>query len=204
MTVHYLRAIIIALCELLTVLIIFIVNKVTESFCPGMKGAEMKDEQKEFFEVLISFRKLNISSMLPNITHGDFCILKRINQCSQSSGLESEKVKVSDIVKQLMVPPSAVSRGLRSLEERELIVRTVDKKDRRNTFVELTPAGKDMVDQVDEIMTDFADAVCGNLGQDTMRKLNGYLRQLRETAMTEIEKRKYKGEKGETEYAKNC
>ena len=57
----------------------------------------MKEEQKEFFDIMTSFRKLNISTMLPDINHGDFGILKMIDYCSERS--RGKSVKVSTVVR---------------------------------------------------------------------------------------------------------
>ena len=48
-------------------------------------------------------------------------------------------------------------------------------------------------------MEEFSDAVFGNLGADTMQKLNDYLQKFVETSKIEIEKRKYNEKKGESE-----
>ncbi len=159
----------------------------------------MKAEQKEFFDIMTSFRKLNISSMLPEISHGDFSILKVIHCCRENCSPERQGVKVSDVVKRTMLPAPAVSRSLRTLEEKELVVRTVDREDRRNTFVEITPAGDALLREIEEIMTSFADAVFGNLGEETIRKLNSYLQEFLEAARKEIDKRKRDDKKGEKE-----
>ncbi len=85
------------------------------------------------------------------------------------------------------------------LEEKELVLRDVDKKDRRNTFVKVTEKGIARIAEADCIMEEFSDAVFGNLGADTMQKLNDYLQKFVETSKIEIEKRKYNEKKGESE-----
>lgn len=73
----------------------------------------MKEEQKEFFDIMTSFRKLNISTMLPDINHGDFGILKMIDYCSERS--RGKSVKVSTVVRcKNSTSSRAVSRSLRS------------------------------------------------------------------------------------------
>ncbi len=159
----------------------------------------MRTERQEFFNIMNSFRKLNISSMLPEISHGEFGILKMIGCCSGQGESGESGVKISYIVRQMCVPPSAVSRSLRSLESKAMVERKVDPADRRNTFVMLTEKGRETLNEVETIMEDFSDAVVGNLGDETMWKLNGYLRALLETSKEEIEKRKYTAKKGERE-----
>ena len=150
----------------------------------------MKEEQKEFFDIMTSFRKLNISTMLPDINHGDFGILKMIDYCSERSRGKS-------------VPAPAVSRSLRSLEQKGYIIRSVDRNDRRNTYVEVTDAGYAVLRETDAIMNDFADAVFGRMGDENMKKLNSFLREFLDTAEKEVALRRYKGKKGETENEEN-
>ena len=159
----------------------------------------MREEQKEFFEIMQAFRKLHLSSMLPDISHGEFGVLKAIQCCERIGSKGTGGVKVSEIVRHMQLPPPAISRALRMLEEKELVLRDVDKQDRRNTFVRLTAKGEGLIEEADCIMEDFGDAVFGNLGEETMRKLNGYLRKFVETSKIEIEKRKYNNKKGESE-----
>lgn len=159
----------------------------------------MKEEQRTFFNIMDSFRKMNIASMLPDISNGEFAVMKMIRHCRQNGSGTQNGVKVSSIVKCSKMPAPAISRTLKHLEEKEYIVRTVDKEDRRNTFVKMTEAGEALLRETDEIMSDFADAVFGQMGDETMRKLNDYLSRMVETADAEIAKRKYKGKKGETE-----
>lgn len=157
----------------------------------------MKEEQRTFFNIMNSFRRMNLGSMLPNISHGEYGILKMIIICNEKCEDAENGVKVSHIVKYSKLPAPAVSRTMKGLEEKEYILRTVDKKDRRNTYVELTQKGKALMEEVDAIMSDFADTVIGQLGEETMRKLNHYLGKLVDTAEAEIEKRKYEAKKGE-------
>lgn len=150
----------------------------------------MKKEQKEFFGLLDEFRKLNISSMLPHIHHGDACIIKAIREVGEEKQ-DGENVRVAEIVEAMQAPAPAVSRGLRGLEERGLITRRVDEKDRRNTFVELTEAGRSLSREIESIMADFADAVFERAGAESFEQLNQSMRLLVQLSRDEIEKRKY-------------
>ena len=161
----------------------------------------MKEEQKEFFDIMTSFRKLNISTMLPYTNHGDSGILKMIDYCSERS--RGKSVKVSTVVRCKNVPAPAVSRSLRSLEQKGYIIRSVDRNDRRNTYVEVTDEGYAVLRETDAIMNDFADAVFGRMGDENMKKLNSFLREFLDTAEKEVALRRYKGKKGETENEEN-
>ena len=161
----------------------------------------MKAEEKAFLETMKKFRKLHISSMLPGINSGDFAVMKTIDHCTKEQ--EVQCVKVSDLVKNMRVAAPVVSRCLKSLEGKEYIVRTVDTKDRRNTYVELTEKGKQVLIETEEIFNSFTDAVFGEMGSENMQALNAYLDKLLQTAQREIEKRKIEHRKGAADSEKN-
>lgn len=76
-------------------------------------------------------------------------------------------------------------------------------KDRRNTYVELTEKGKQVLIETEEIFNSFTDAVFGEMGSENMQALNAYLEKLLQTAQREIEKRKVKDKKGVADSEKN-
>ena len=150
----------------------------------------MKKEQQEFFSLLDEFRKLNIGSILPTIPNGEACILKAVRAASEQKRGE-QSVRVADIIQEMQVLAPTVSRGLKSLEERGLVTRRVDEKDRRNTFVELTPEGHTLLNDIENIMEDFAEAVFQRVGTASFEQLNQSMRVLVNASREEIEKRKY-------------
>lgn len=150
----------------------------------------MKKEQKEFFDLLDEFRKLNISSMLPCVPHGEACILKSIREVGMKKG-QNKPVRVADIIEEMRVPAPSVSRGLRALEERGLLTRRVDEKDRRNTFVALTAKGEKLSQEIEDIMTDYADSVFERVGTESFAKLNEHMRIFIDASIEEMKRRKY-------------
>lgn len=157
----------------------------------------MKAEQKEFFHLLDEFRKLNIGSIIPGIPHGEACLLKAVREVSLQKP-EGQCVRVADIIAEMQAPAPAISRGLRALETRKLIIRRVDEKDRRNTFVELTEEGIELTKRIERIMTDFADAVFERVGAESFAQLNQSMRILVDASQAEIESLKNKKtQKGE-------
>lgn len=150
---------------------------------------QMEQEKRELFHTFESFRKLNFSSILPNLTHGEFAMLKAVS-CCVDNGDESE-IRISDIVKHLKIPAPAVSRTMNSLEERGFIVRTVNKKDRRNISVSLTEKGAARLAEAEQILEEFQESVFGNMGTENMNRLIRYFQKLQEVMAKEIEIRKY-------------
>lgn len=154
----------------------------------------MKQEHRELIRIFEGFRKLNVASILPNLTHAEFGILKTISCCHKTDPCE-EGIKISDIIGHLKVPGPAASRTMKSLEEQGLIIRTVNKQDRRNVYVRLTEAGTARLAEADQILDEFQDAVFGSMGVENMNRLIQYLQELQEVMAQEINARKYKKDK---------
>lgn len=165
----------------------------------------MREEQKRFFSIMMEFRRLNLSSMLPGLSHGDHVLLQKIywlqrgcEGCCEADCLQTRQtaeaergVRVSQLVRSMELPPPAVSRGLRILDNKGYVVRTVDVRDRRNTFVSLTESGRAVLREANDIIDGFSEAVFANMGDEVMGRLNEYLRQLVDVSKEEIERRKY-------------
>lgn len=149
----------------------------------------MEIEYKQLFEVIVKFRKLHLSTLLPNIAHSEYMTMRAVSCLAEKS--EEEGVSVSKIAKEMTVPAAAVSRSIRQLEEKGYIIRSVNQKDRRNTYVSLTPTGRKVLQEADMILTDLARNVLDNMGADNVKQLNSYLIQFYETVREEMEKRKY-------------
>ncbi len=158
-------------------------------------------DHSEFFRVVYSFKKLNISKMMPDITHAELGTMSMIYRCREESS--DGGVKVSDLVNRMEVAAPGVSRTLKKMEEKGYIIRSVDKTDRRNTYVELTPKGEEVLKEARTIMHDFAEAVLGKMGVENVNHLIEYLKNLQVLAQNEIEKRKYNGRKDSAENEKN-
>lgn len=160
----------------------------------------MTEVEYNFFKAFDALHRLKISSMLPGIPHAEYGTLHTIEHAANEKN--GEVVTVSEIVKRLQVAPPAVSRCLKSLEEKNYIIRKTDKADRRNTSLELTKEGRLVLDEADNIMRGFCKAVIGEMGEENVKALSGYLEKFRETCETEIAKRQYKDRKGDNN-AKN-
>ena len=84
------------------------------------------------------YGKVNMGIRLGNITHGEFITLQMVH------------------------------RTLKSVEEKGLAVRMVDKKNRRKTYVCLTDEGEDARLQAWKTCTDYIDWVLKEMGEEKM------------------------------------
>lgn len=156
---------------------------------------------EEFFRATHSFRKLKISALLPEISHGDFKTMAIIQCLNQKNG--NNGVKISDVAANRDIAVPAVSRTLKTLEERGLIVRSVDKKDRRNTYVQLTAKGEKFLAECHTIMHELFTAIMVRMGEEKANILIQGLKELYVIAEDEIGKRKYVDRKDKAENEKN-
>lgn len=148
----------------------------------------MDEEIMSFLMIFDRFRKTNIFRIVPGISHNDYAIIKVIGIYGRKSPVPG-KTKVSVLVQALGCPASAVSRSLRSLEERGLIMRMIDTKDRRNTIVSLTPKGLELEERTDRILKEFAEAVFGKLGKEKVQEFNEMLVEILHVINDELDKK---------------
>ena len=90
----------------------------------------------------------------------------------------------------MRVAAPAVSRTLRSLEEKKYVERMVCEGDRRNVYVRVTEEGKEVLNECNRILSELLKSVTEKMGEEDMNRLIGYLNKLEQTAELEIEKRR--------------
>lgn len=129
-----------------------------------------KDLSAEIIAVIHRFKKISMDSMFPEISKGEFWVLKMIHVTSMKNE-EGKGVYVSSIAKHLKVTPSAISRMLKGLEQKELIERSVDRNDRRNTCVFLTEKGDILRKKVETEMSAFSKDVIESMGEEDAQML---------------------------------
>lgn len=148
-----------------------------------------KELSMEFLATAHRFKKIHMDGIFPEISKGEFWALKII----QKANLQNESgcgVYVSTIAEHLKVTPSAISRMLKGLEEKELIERKVNKNDRRNTYVTLTEKGKKVTKKVEAEMNEFTKNVISGMGEEDSRTLIRLFNKLVDTMEAEIKRHK--------------
>ena len=144
----------------------------------------------ELFRAMGQFSKLRFGDLFPEISKMDFWTMKILKEKEKG-----KQMTISELAAMLHSLPSAVSRTLKGLEERGYVERIVNKKDRRNTYVELTEAGEAIVVECERIFGDFGSAVMAQIDEEEIRRLITYLDSIYEIAVQEIESRKRKDRK---------
>ena len=147
---------------------------------------------RRLFMTMSQLHKLRFGDLFPDMTKMDGMTLMAI---ARANCAQNEKITTSGLAEEMQVKPSAISRTLKNLEEKGLVERTVNKADRRNTYVELTERGnvalKECKNTVDELM----EAVFAKMRQEDVEQLTNYLDELFQITRTEIEIRLQKKER---------
>lgn len=146
------------------------------------------------YAIVEQFRRMrqfmNSVPLKTGISHSEFCLLNIIMD-------GKDGITVSEIAAELDVTPPAVSRSLKSLESRGLILRETNLLNRRNTMVRLTESGLDFLQTSRRQMDNLMEYVTEKMGTERKKQLYLLL-----TEMTEIIEQ-YVNEKGENADDKN-
>ena len=98
------------------------------------------DLQEQLITAQHRFMKMHRDLCFTGLRKSEFVMLEIIER---ENGNREQGVLASDIAKRLRITAPAVSKMLRSMEEKGYVERRVDEKDRRNTRVSITPDGKE-------------------------------------------------------------
>ena len=145
---------------------------------------------EELFRSMNQFRKLKFAEMFPMISRTDFFVM-----CTIMDKGENGQITISELASRAKMLPSAISRTLKGLEERGYVERNVNKNDRRNTYVELTDAGKMVIEEARKTMAEFGKSVMAQVDEEDMKRLISYLDNIYRIAEKEIETRKWQDRK---------
>lgn len=115
-------------------------------------------------------RRMDWSKITTGVTQPEYLILTALHVHHQEDP-ESQGVYVSALGEELSVSVSMISKLLRTLEEKDWILRTVDKNSRRNTFVTLTDLGEEIYQTASDQMIAFHKGVVDSLGQEKFAQL---------------------------------
>ncbi len=148
------------------------------------------DLYEDLFRAMNQFHKLKFSDMMQNMSKADFIVMNVI----MNKGKE-DKMTISELAAIARMLPSAISRTLKGLEEKGYVERTINKQDRRNTYVELTEEGKKQTREVRQVMRGFGKTVMAKLDEHEVNELILYLNNIYSIAEKEIEARKIKDRK---------
>ena len=80
-------------------------------------------------------------------------------------------VQLRDLSDMLKISLPAISKKIKTLEEKGYVERTVDPKDRRIAYVRLTAQGNAAVEKTQELINLRSDKICKKLGEEESAQL---------------------------------
>ena len=99
-------------------------------------------QERALLNAVFRLRRANFSLLFCRLTRAEFFVLEYIHNAGPTGRPDAGGIYVSELAAALRISPPAVSRTLGPLEDRGLIERHVDRADRRNTRIFLTPEGE--------------------------------------------------------------
>lgn len=124
----------------------------------------------EFFRVNQRLRKVHMTEAFAELPRGEFFALDMLWE-HQAKHPAAEGMYASELAQVLRSSPPAVSRGLKALEQKGYIERRVDRADRRNTYIRITPLGNEARARTKRQMLAFTERIFTQMGEADIRRL---------------------------------
>lgn len=142
----------------------------------------MESDDMLMLEAVRRFRQLQqqMNARMYILSHSETAVLQGIRQLG-------DKANVSDMARSMMVSPPAISRTLRQLREKGYVDSRTYEHDRRNTYVVMTPQGRDALSRDMEQRHRFQEAVIRRMGKEQWETLQHLAKNLYECMQQEIE-----------------
>lgn len=151
----------------------------------------MKEDTASLQEQLVKaqhrFMKVHRELCFEGLRKSEFVMLESIER---ENGNDAQGVYVSDIAKRLKITAPAVSKMLKCMEEQGYVERRVDEKDRRNTRVTITSAGREAEQWVRRQMEEFIAEAVERLGEKNAKELIFLMNEYTEIIREENQNRK--------------
>lgn len=139
---------------------------------------------RRFMSTMCQFRnKLPIEKVF-GMKRSEFFMLSNIESDIRKNG----STKVSDIAKRMKMTSAAASKTIGELEDKGLIVKKVNKDDKRQAYIELTESGTKELDEIKKTAISFSDAVIQKFGKENADKMMELIEQFYNITAEEIDK----------------
>jgi DNA-binding MarR family transcriptional regulator len=121
---------------------------------------ELSQRDRALMDTAQRFRQISLSGLHPQFSKGEAWLLLTICQGDE------EGIPVSELVKRVHMPPPAVSRLLKGLEQDGFIQRSSARQDRRSILVTVTQEGRAQVQQMMQGMHAFWEEVFDSMSAE--------------------------------------
>lgn len=141
--------------------------------------------QLELMHVGQRFRRLHHFNVGGKLSQQTFFMLETLAKFRQKNP-QSQGAYASQVAGLMHISPQAMSRLLKTMEERGYIERHIDREDRRNTLITMTPTGEEVHQQQQAYMIELMERVIGRMGTEDMQLLLRLLGKLVDTMEGEL------------------
>ena len=110
---------------------------------------------------------MNVQLKEIGLSHGQAIALKII--------YEENNIKQEDLNKRLQIDKSAVTRILKTLEDKQLIIKETSQEDKRNHILSLTSNGKMLYPQIKNVIKETTEVMLKDIDQNQQLHLEELL-----------------------------
>lgn len=129
-----------------------------------------KQLHTELVKAIRRMRRVKLSVLTEQVIYSEYIALSHIKRYVEENP-GAPGIRVSELAERMEIATSAASRMLNSIERKGFITRTVNAKDRRNTYVCLTPAGTKILADSAKEMGVLWKRLIKRMGDEDTRKL---------------------------------
>ena len=95
----------------------------------------------------------------------------------------NNNISQEELSKNLIIDKAATARAIKSLEEKEYIIRKKDKKDKRTNRIELTKKGIEIKDRLSKLLEEWGDTVTKDMDKETIELVLGIIKEMSKKAI---------------------
>ena len=95
----------------------------------------------------------------------------------------NDNISQEELSKNLIIDKAATARAIKSLEEKEYIIRKKDKKDKRTNRIELTKKGIEIKDRLSKLLEEWGDTVTKDMDKETIELVLGIIKEMSKKAI---------------------
>ena len=128
------------------------------------QALKLTNQERSILRLMDRMKKIHIYELNPELSPAEGQLLVVLSR-------KDEGVTVSELAKKTEVPMPAISRMMKPLEERHLIVRSISPSDRRSIIVTLTKEGQDTVNHLLGNLHHFFSEVMESFDPDDFDKM---------------------------------
>ena len=132
--------------------------------------------EREVMWAMKRFGKIQFCNVHRGISHGEFLVMVSLDRHAELH--DGEGMRAAQLAQYVKASPQALSRTLRSLEEKGFIERKADPTDRRHTCISLTEAAQDTIRAGQQRMKHIFDQAITQMGEENVRTMVSLVNQM--------------------------